>query len=110
MGCLKVNISQVSCLESVSIKDGSDLSFSVKMLRKKIGKCFRAVFSCLNDIAVSTFAINDAFGVSAEYACSKPKIDIGIVCMTNLDTECYLQVLDGYLVTIDGCYIKVMKG
>jgi hypothetical protein len=30
--------------------------------------------------------------------------------MTNLNTECYLQVLDGYLVTIDGCYIKVMKG
>lgn len=35
--------------------------------------------------------------------------DIGIICRTDTGTETYLYVDDGCLVTIDGCFIKVMR-
>jgi len=110
MGCLKVDIIPVCGLRSISVVRVNGISAVIKMEREKIRKCFCAFFDCVNDIIISAVAVNDSFRVCAEYACSQPKIDIGVICMTNLNTECYLQVLDGYLVTIDGCYIKVMKG
>lgn len=109
MGCLKVNINPVGGLENVSVVSGGDLKFSVTITKEKIRRCLRAVFNCLNDLFISSSVVNDSFSVSAEFACSQPKIDIGVICMANLDTECYLQVLDGFLITIDGCFVKVTK-
>ena len=110
MSCLKVNIVPISGHENVSVTCGNDLSFLISIVRKKICKCATVIFRCLNNLLVSVAAINDSFSVSAEFACSKPKIDVGIVCMTDLDTECYLRVLDGYVITLDGCFVKVQKG
>lgn len=36
-------------------------------------------------------------------------LDIGIVCRTNVGTESYLRVFDGYLITVGGCKIKVSR-
>lgn len=110
MGCLKVNINPVPGFDNVSVVGRNDLTFMFSVVKKNFGRCARAVFACLNDIIVSVSAANDYFSVSTDYACSKPTIDIGIICKTDLDTEYYLQVLDGFVITLDGCFVKVNKG
>jgi hypothetical protein len=110
MGCLKVNIVPVSGHESVSVSCGNDLAFSLSVIKKKICKCMNFILRSLNELLFSVNVVNDSFLASIGFACSKPKIDIGIVCMTDLDTEYYLRVLDGYLITLDGCFVKVQKG
>jgi len=110
MGCLKVNIVPISGHDNVSVTCGNDLSFSLALLKKKACKCMAAIVRCLNNLICSVIAVNDSFEASVGFACSKPKIDIGLICMTGLNTECYLRVLDGYVITLDGCFVKVQKG
>ena len=110
MNCLKVGISFACGKPEVSIHDDGDLSFSVAVEKKSIRRCMKAILRRVGGLFASVSAVNDLLEVNAAYAGSKPVVELGLVCMTGLDTECYLQVLDGYLVTIDGCYIKVMKG
>lgn len=110
MGCLKVNIVPVSGHDRISVTCGNDLTFSLSLAKKKICECTNAILRCINNLRFYVVAINESFAMSVGFACSKPKIDIGIVCMTGLNTECYLRVLDGYVITLDGCFVKVQKG
>ena len=91
MGCLKVNIVSISGHDNVSVTCGNDLSFSLALLKKMACKCMAAIVRCLNNLICSVIAVND-------------------ICMTGLNTECYLRVLDGYVITLDGCFVKVQKG
>lgn len=110
MNCLKVGISFACGTPEVSISEGGDLSFSVTAVKKSICRCMKAILRCINDLFMSVSVINDSFDVNATYAGSKPIVELGLVCMTDLDNEYYLQVLDGDLITIDGCYMKVTRG
>ena len=109
MGCLKVDIELVKRLE-VSVECGNNLSFVVSIVRKKIQNLAKIILGCINDIFVSARVSHDPLSVDVSSACGGMTLDIGLVCMTNLNTQCYLKVLDGYLLTFDGCYLKVSKG
>lgn len=109
MGCLKVDISSVSGNTDVVVRESSSISFTIDIIRKKICSCFDLLIDCINSIILSVDAVNDSFSVDTEDAYPAVMIDVGITCMTNLGTEYFLRVLDGYLLTVEGCYIKVLK-
>ena len=109
MNCLNVDVEIVTGAPKVSIGGRSDLSFRISVVKRNICRCMKAVVKRISDFLFSMSVVNDAFSVAVGCCETKPKVELGIVCMTDLDTEMYLQVLDGFLVTIDGCYIKVKK-
>ena len=108
MGCLKIDIKPVGGTD-VSIIGGNAISVAVGIAKRRICGLFKSVLRCVNDVLVSMSVVNDAFSADASFACGKPIVDLGVVCMTNLGTEYYLKVLDGYLITVDGCYMKVTR-
>lgn len=109
MGCMKLDISPASGDIDVRVKEVNDISFTVNIIRKKICKCMNLLLECINDIFVGAKAVNDEFSVEVNHAYPAISLDIGLVCKTNTDTECYLELLDGCLLTVEGCYVKVMK-
>lgn len=82
--CISVSIVPAVDKSKVSVADGSDLNLNIGLVKSD-------------------------FSFSLERYGTIPKVDIGIICQTNIGTEYYLQVLDGYLITVKGCFIKVSK-
>lgn len=83
--CISVSVIPAIGKPEASVVYGSDLDLSVGLSR--------------SDLSISV----DRYGDAA-------KVEIGIMCQTNIGTEYYLSVIDGCLLTLNGCLIKVSKG
>lgn len=108
MSCLKVDIRSIlGDLKAVcNIK--RSLKASIVLVRNRVCGGLRAFAKVISGLVASAKILSD-FSVSVANRNTPVTVEIRLVCDVGLDTECYLQVLEGDLITIDGCYLKVMK-
>ena len=109
MSCLKVEIHR----EDGDLKASCKIARSIKAFVSYVSNCvccgLRVSARIISGFVASAKILSD-YSVSVRNANTPVIVQLNLVCDVGLDTECYLQVLEGDLITIDGCYLKVMKG
>lgn len=108
MSCLKANIRPVSGDLKASCKSTGGLKAVFRRVRDCMCCALKASARILAGLVASAKVINDC-SVSIVNKNTPVTVRISLICDVGLETECYLQVLEGDLITIDGCYLKVMK-
>lgn len=110
MSCLKVDIQPIKDDLSVKCEKIGGVFASLRLINRKMCCALKAFVSAVSGLIISAKVVNTEFSSDIHCVTSTPSVSVGIICDVGLDTECYLQVLDGNLITIDGCFIKVAKG
>lgn len=110
MGCLKVDIRQLQSDLSASFERIGGASASVCLLMNGIFDVLKAVVYLISGLFVSIGIVDTKFKSDIRCVSPVPSVSVSLVCDVGLDTEYYLQVFEGNLITIDGCFIKVLKG
>ena len=85
------------------------ITASIRILKNSVCQSMKVVTSIISGVAAFVKNIGADMRINAERVGSAPSISVGIVCAVGLDKEYYLQVFEGNIITIDGCFIKVEK-
>jgi hypothetical protein len=109
MGCLKVDIKPISGNISVECEKVEGITGSVQKIGRKCCGLMKALVTIVSGIFISTRVIDSGFGVDVNSVSSIPTISLELVCGSNYGTEQFLKVAEGCLLTIDGCFLKVMR-
>lgn len=110
MACLKIDIRPVNSLVLAECENVGGITASVRILKNYLCQALNVIASIVSGITASVKNIGADMSIDAQSVGSAPSISVGIVCAVNLDNEYYLQVFEGNIITIDGCFIKVEKG
>jgi len=108
MRCLKVDIQCVNGISAECEKVGG-ITANIQRVGRKYCGLMKALVTIVSGIFISTKVIDSDFNIGVNNVSSVPTVSLEIVCGTNYGTEQYLKVLDGCILTIDGCYLKVMR-
>ena len=109
MACLKIDIRPVNSQVLAECDKVGSITASIRILKNCICNALQVVASVISDMAASAKRIDADVSINAQRVGSAPSVSVGIVCAVGLDKEYYLQVFEGNIITIDGCFIKVDK-
>ena len=110
MGCLKIDIQPVFGNLFVKLDKVGGINALFRILKSRACEMLKAAIVTVSGIFFTAKVVDTDFNSSVSCVSSVPSISVGIVCDVGLDTESYLQVFEGNLITIDGCFLKVLKG
>ena len=110
MGCLKIDIQPVFGNLSVKLDKIGGISALFRIMKTRACEVLKAAVVTVSGIFFTAKVVDAGFNSNISCVSPVPSISVGIVCDVGLDTESYLQVFEGNLITIDGCFLKVLKG
>lgn len=109
MACLRIGIRPVNSQVIAECEKVGGITASIRILKNSVCQSMKVVTSIISGVAAFVKNIGADMRINAERVGSAPSISVGIVCAVGLDKEYYLQVFEGNIITIDGCFIKVEK-
>ena len=109
MACLKIDIRPANSQVLAECEKVGGITASIRILKNCLCQAMKVVASIVSGITASVKSIGADILINAQSVGTAPSIAVGIVCAVNLDKEYYLQVFEGNIITIDGCFIKVEK-